>query len=158
MFANKYLNDIENSKDIVQEVFLNIWKKKIEFDNKKAVKAYMYSAVKNKSLDYLKSNYSKKKSNITIDDLKRMENDTFFYREVIVSEASEIIDAAIKTLPIKCGNIIKLSTKGFSNPQIAEKLSISINTVKTQKRIAYTKLRILLGKGIFLISLLFFLR
>ena len=155
MFANKYLNDIENSKDIVQEVFLNLWKKKIEFEDKKTVKAYMYSAVKNKSLDYLKSNYFKKKSNLSIDDLKKMGNDSFFYREVVVSEASEIIDAAISTLPIKCGNVIKLSTKGFSNPQIAEKLSISINTVKTQKKIAYTKLRIVLGKGILLIVLLF---
>ena len=149
------MNDIELSKDVVQDVFINIWQKKTIPKEKLAVKAYLYTAVKNKSLDYLKSKYQRVKSNQTLDDIKKSEKDSFFLREVVVVEASEIIEKAVNTLPIKCKRIINLSLKGLSNKQIAEELSISTSTIKTQKKIAYQKMRPLLKDYFLLLSPLF---
>ncbi|SHJ14437.1 RNA polymerase sigma-70 factor, ECF subfamily [Arenibacter nanhaiticus] len=151
LFANKYLDSLDDSKDIVQEVFLKLWKKKIVIGDEAAMKSYLYTSVKNKSIDFLKSSYNKKKNLSVQIDFKDLESDAFLAREIIISEASDIIEKAMKTLPKKSGKVVRLAMQGLSNEQIAEDLSISINTVKTQKKLAYRKLRELLKKDIFLI-------
>ncbi|MDO5970898.1 sigma factor [Flavivirga aquimarina] len=46
VFANKYLNDWEISKDVVQEVFVKVWEDRIVFLNEKYITNYFYKAVK----------------------------------------------------------------------------------------------------------------
>jgi RNA polymerase sigma-70 factor (ECF subfamily) len=41
--------------------------------------------------------------------------------------------------------VIRLSIKDYTNDEIAKALSISVNTVKDHKKVAYRKLRKLLG-------------
>ena len=155
VFANKYLNDIEVSKDIVQMVFIKIWEDKIEFQSNNSVKSYLYSSVKNKSLDYIKSKYYKATDHMSIYKIAKMETEPFYLREVVVVETHSIIENAIKTLPQKCAQIIRLSVKELTNPEIAEKLGISINTVKAQKKIAYKKLKPILKDYFVLIAFVF---
>lgn len=144
LFSNKYVEDIEMSKDIVQEVFIKVWEDQIEFKSENNVKSYLYTSVKNKSLDYLKSKVfrsTSRLSKIKLEKLEELESDAFFFREVVLSEASNIIDDAVNKLPNKCAEIIRLSIKGLSNKEIAEELNLSINTIKTQKKIAYKRLK-----------------
>ena len=155
LFANKYLNNLDVAKDVVQEVFVKIWEDKIAFQNEHSIKAFLYTSVKNRALDYLKSKHQKVLHHYTTDDLAKMESDSFFFREVVVTETSAIIDRAVSTLPEKCAQIIKLSLKNYTNSEIAQELSISINTVKTQKKIAYKKLRPLLKESLLFFTYLF---
>ncbi|AXP80761.1 RNA polymerase sigma factor [Mariniflexile rhizosphaerae] len=155
LFANKYLNDIEASKDIVQVVFIKIWEDNIEFRSEENIKSYLYTSVKNKSLDYIKSKRvtsTEKLSSIKIED---METEPFYLREVVVLETHSIVEKAIKTLPKKCAQIIRLSINNFTNPEIATELGISINTVKAQKKIAYKKLKPILKDYLILIAFVF---
>ncbi|MDO5971999.1 sigma factor [Flavivirga aquimarina] len=55
VFAFKYLNDLDISKDIVEEVFVKVWENQIDFQNEKQTTDYFYKAVKNECLDYLKT-------------------------------------------------------------------------------------------------------
>jgi len=144
LFANKYLNDADLSKDAVQEVFIKIWENKTQFKNRNNVKSYLYTSVKNKALDYLKNTHLKTKSDQNIEELKHLESDSFFSREVVIEETFRMLEDAVNTLPKRCKSIIELSLLGYKNEQISETLLISVNTVKAQKRIAYTKLRPLL--------------
>ena len=153
LFANKYVENQELAEDVVQEVFIKIWEKKIEFQEKENIKSFLYTAVKNKSLDVVKS--ASYKQTRKTEDIKSLESESFFLKEVIVVETSRIIEDAIDTLPKKCAQIIRLSLKEYTNAQIAEELSISINTIKTQKRIAYQKLRPLLKDYYILIAFIF---
>ncbi len=155
LFANKYLEDIEVSKDIVQDVFIKIWVNKIEFQNENNIKSYLYTSVKNKSLDYLKSKRVKTTDHLPTLEIEKIETEAYFLREVVVVETSTIIEEAINTLPDRCAQVIRLSIKEFTNSQIAEELSISINTVKAQKKIAYRKLRPLLKDYFILIAFIF---
>ena len=155
IFANKYIENIEISKDIVQDVFIRIWEKKVEFQDENNIKSYIYTAVKNKSLDYLKSKRYKSTDNYASADIEKLEAEAYFLREVVIEETSSIIEDAINTLPNKCAQIIRLSIKNFTNPQIAEELGISINTVKAQKRIAYQRLRPILKDYFILIAFIF---
>jgi RNA polymerase sigma-70 factor (ECF subfamily) len=135
------VRDLDLSKDIVQEVFIKVWENKTVFDNRNSIKSYLYKAVKNKCLDLLKSNDYILKNKLTKDEMTLLESDTYFEKEMVVEEVSRIVESALGTLPEKCKQIIKLSMKGYRNYQISEELSISVNTVKAQKRIGYQKLR-----------------
>lgn len=141
LFSNNYVGDLDQSKDIVQEVFIKIWENNIVFENRNAIKSYLYTAVKNKSLDLLKSKEYNVKSQISKEELELLDSDSFFEKEMVIEEVSRIVESALGTLPEKCKKIVKLSMNGYRNYQISEELSISINTVKAQKRIAYQKLR-----------------
>lgn len=155
LFANKYVDSLETSKDLVQDVFIKIWEDKVEFKNEDNVKSYLYTSVKNRSLDYLKSKRYKSTDHFSSIKMEQLETESFFMREVVVLETSAILEKAINTLPNKCAQIIKLSTKNFTNAEIAKNLNISINTVKTQKKIAYKRLKPLLKEHFILIIYIF---
>lgn len=155
LFSNKYVNNLDTSKDIVQELFIKIWEDKIEFQNEFAIKSYLYTAVKNKSIDYLKSKQFQSTQSIQLQDIEELEGEPFFLREVLISETSNIIEKSINTLPNKCAQIIKLSLQGLSNAEIADELGLSLNTIKTQKKIAYKRLKPLLKDSFFLIAFIF---
>ena len=146
LFSNKYIRNLAVSKDIVQDVFIKIWEDKIEFNNENVIKSYLYISVKNKSLDYLKSKLYKSTDFLSTKNIENLETEVFFLREVVLTETSFIIENAINTLPNKCAKIIIMSLKGLTNSEIANELELSINTIKTQKKIAYKRLRPLLKK------------
>ena len=156
LFANGYIADMETSKDIVQNVFIKIWEDNVVFNNEYATKSYLYVSVKNKSLDYLKSKHYRTVDNVSNTIMEEMATNSFFMREVVILETSDIIEKAINTLPHKCAQIIRLSAKSLTNSEIAVMLNISINTVKSQKKIAYRRLKPILKEHF--VFVLFFLQ
>lgn len=155
LFANKYVENIDIAKDIVQEVFIKIWEDKIEFANQNNIKSYLYTSVKNRALNSLNKVEFKLTQTLGNEEFIESDFDPFFVNEVLISEASILINSAIETLPNKCAQIIKLSIKGMSNSEIAEELHLSINTIKAQKKIAYKKLKPLLKEHFILIAFIF---
>lgn len=141
LFSNKYVDDLDKSKDIVQEVFIKFWNTKIIFDDEVAIKSYLYVSVKNKSIDYLKSKEYRLTRSLDTINIFELESDSYFDKEFFIEEVSVVIEKAIENLPKKCREVVRLSMNGCKNKQISEELEISINTVKTQKKIAYQKLR-----------------
>ncbi|WP_240915433.1 RNA polymerase sigma-70 factor [Polaribacter sp. 20A6] len=156
LFSDKYVNNIEKAKDIVQDVFINFWNHKVFLDDEVAVKSYLYVSVKNKSIDYLRSNEYKLIKRLETIDFFELESDSYFDKEFFIEEVSSTIEKGLKTLPTKCREVVNLSMNGYKNKQISEELDISMNTVKTQKKIAYKKLRLFLKPSLitFLIVLL----
>ncbi|GAA3592101.1 sigma factor [Flavivirga amylovorans] len=57
VFADKYLNDLDTSKDLVQAIFVKVWEDQITFQNKKHRTSYFYKAVKDECLNYLKTKH-----------------------------------------------------------------------------------------------------
>ena len=154
-FANKYLSDYDACKDVVQEVFIKIWNMELRFKSENSIKPYLYRAVKNKALDVIKSRAYSSKYPLREIELKVLESDSYFARELILEESSRRIQVAVNSLPFKCKQIIDLSLNGYKNDEISKELCISINTVKAQKRIAYGKLRVLLKGAYILLAPLF---
>ena len=147
LFANSYLKDHSGSKDVVQDAFISLWEKKTDFELQTSARSYLYTVVKNRCIDILRSSRVRLTENhVKIETLQRKDTDLFFYKEVVTAETTSILHTAIKELPPKCAKIITLAMRGFTNDDIATELSISVNTVKTQKKIAYSKLRELLQK------------
>lgn len=145
VFAYKYLNDLEISKDIVQEVFIKVWEDKTAFEDEDHTTGYFYKAVRNKCLNDLKSKRHLLTERYGEQNIETYETEEFLMSEAVVVETTVIIEKAIKELPNKAAQVIRLSIKDYTNDEIAKKLSISVNTVKDHKKVAYRKLRNLLG-------------
>ena len=74
-------------------------------------------------------------------NLEAYETEEYYMSEAVVIETTAVIDKAISKLPEKAAQVIRLSIEDYTNNQIADELSISINTVKDHKKVAYRKLR-----------------
>lgn len=154
LFANKYLNDMDTSKDIVQEVFIKIWEKQPVFTNQNTTKAYFYTTVKNHCLNYLKSNHYKTIANTALLDIELPESEDYFFAELVSAEIYAQLYKAIDTLPKKAAKVISLSLNNYTTNEIAEELSITPSTVRTQKSLAYQKLKVIMGPIKYLLSFL----
>ena len=142
-FCYKYIDDQSETEDIVQEVFISFWEHKKDFEHINAIKAFLYTSTRNKCLNHLKHRIVKQKHETAL--IYELESEQFFTHHVIEEEAFNQLYAEIKALPESSQKIMLLALKGLKNREIAEKLTISENTVKTQKKIAYAKLKQKLG-------------
>ncbi|MGB3343648.1 MAG: RNA polymerase sigma-70 factor [Aequorivita sp.] len=153
LFANKYLNDMDTSKDIVQEVFIKIWEKQPVFTNTNTTKAYFYTTVKNHCLNYLKSKHYKTIANAATLDIELPQSEDYFFAELVSAEIYAQLYKAIDTLPKKAAKVITLSLNKYTTNEIAEELNITPSTVRTQKSLAYQKLKGLLAPLKYLFSI-----
>jgi RNA polymerase sigma-70 factor (family 1) len=138
-FAYKYVNDVNISEDMAQEAFISFWEGRENFENLAAVKSFLYTSVRNKCLNHIKHENVKKKHEPSLG--YEFESDQFFGDQVIEEEVFNALYTQIKDLPKSAQEIMLLSLNGLKNAEIAEELEISINTVKTQKKIAYSKIK-----------------
>ncbi len=149
-FSGKFISDEGACDDIVQEAFLGLWNKRKEIQNGNAVKGYLYSSVRNACLNYLRHENVKKK-------FEQLEQDPYAGSEIedafLVEEVHAEIYKSIKELPPQSRRVVLLSVDGLANPEIAEEMEVSVNTVKTLKKRAYQALRSKL-KGVHWIMLL----
>jgi len=150
--AFNILRDKHTCMDLVQEVFEWFWlhKEKLEVTN---CKAYLMTAVKFKTSNYIRNNKVPRKF---FDELSGL--DVAGENEEALLEVKQLI-AFIKncsdTLPLRCREIFQLSRfEQLSNKEIALKLSVSEKTVENQMTIALKKLKKNLANGQFYVFFL----
>ncbi len=148
IFANNFITDDYLCEDIVQDTFLILFNKCNKyFENETKLTGFIYITIKNKCINYLKSQKTHNKHNEIYST--QYYTDNFFLNNVIETEKNHIVYNAINQLPNQAKKIIKLHLKGFQNKEIANNLSISINTVKSIKTSAYKKLSNILRNDIY---------
>jgi len=137
IFANTYIGDDETSKDLIQDVFYNLWKRKSSLPENINLKAYLYQATKNTCLNYLKRTkvqlkYEEREQNryneleLNYEALSQLSFDTISFNELL-----NMLEKAINQLPPKCREIFELSRyEGMKNREIAELLDISVKAVE----------------------------
>lgn len=149
-FSRKFLTDNNVCDDIVQESFLGLWNKRKEISSSKSIKSYLYSSVRNASLNYLRHEDVKIKNEANI---LALSSEWYYEDSLIEEEVYSQIYEAIKDLSPQSRKIIIMTMNGFTNPEIAIDLDISVNTVKTLKQRSYSFLRSRL-KGVHWVLLL----
>ena len=157
-YAYTFVDDFVLAEDFVQDAFIAYYRNKdvIKKDNS-TIKAYLYTTIKNSIINWSRRNkveerYWRLNKFVEFDD-KDFEN------AIIESEVLSEINKIILELPRACKEIFELSYfEGLPNQEIADKLEVSINTVKTQKRRGLAYVRSKLNPEYFLIftSFIFF--
>ena len=131
-FVNKHLNVKEESEEIVQGVFLNLWEHKKELRSEGAFKSYLYKIALNSIRNYFikKQVQEKHKQLIAQEYLIESDADT---DELDYESVVKQVDQLIDQLPEKRREIFLLSRKeGLDISEIANYLGISESTVKNQ--------------------------
>ena len=132
-FAARYITDDNQVKDIVQDVFVSAWEKKLSFPNEVALKSFLYTSVYHASINQLKLEKIHQKHHQKIQE-ETPETTCDYFTDRVEDEVFMTLYTAIEELPTECQKIFKLSyLDGLSIEQVAEKLKISEHTVKSQR-------------------------
>jgi RNA polymerase sigma-70 factor, ECF subfamily len=131
-FAYNYVKDRQISEDIISDMFMNLWEKRKSIVITGGVKPYLYTSVKNRSLNYLRNNRIHFEMLDSVDQLTltMLGNPE---EKVNYDELKNVIDGLIDSLPGKRKLIFQMSRfDELTYKEIAEILSISESTVKNQ--------------------------
>jgi len=136
-FSKHYINNDEDAKEIVQNAFYKLWKKRSKLATDININAYLFSMVKNECLDYLKHQKVKKQyknqieKDINLINQESLQNNPSLL--LIEKELHNKVNNLIDQLPPACKDIfIKSRFNGLKHREIAEELSISQKTVEAQ--------------------------
>ncbi len=130
-----YLADDEEAKGVVQEAFVKLWEVRHELNPGSNLRNFLFTLVKNSSLNILKRRQILLKHHEKIramemhyqyESLSRLQDNYLEFNEL-----RDKIDAAVKKLPEQCRLVFELSRfEELKNSQIADKLGLSSKTVE----------------------------
>ena len=138
LFANRYLQDIEISKDLVQDVFVKSWQKNTKITNQTTLKSFLCISVRNACLNYLREQAQKEKQ---ILEYQQEDTREFFDDAKLEEEVHYKLYKAVNKLSQRNRESVLLTIRGYSNQEIDEEMKISISSVKTLKQRSYKLLR-----------------
>lgn len=142
-FSSKIVKNRSEAEDLVQELFVKIWKEKINFSSLKSMTSFLFISVKNASLNYNRNQSKKIKIDFSeIYNSTEIEiTDRTVIQLMIEEEYYRQLYVAINKLTPKRKKVLLLSMEGLSYKEIADATGISVNTVKTLKQNSYKFLR-----------------
>lgn len=140
--AARFVYSQSIAEDIVTEVFEIFWAKEIYKNIEISYRNYLYIAVRNTSLNYLKREF-KKHSYLELsqaeDQITPNQNP---YQHIKFDELSQLIETTIQSLAPKCQTVFVMSRfEGLKNREIAAQLNITEKAVEAHITKALVKLK-----------------
>ncbi|MBI1184163.1 RNA polymerase sigma-70 factor [bacterium] len=152
-YAYQYLKSSEEAEELVQDVFFMLWEKRHSIQIDSSVSAYLFSTVRNRSLNVL--------SHLKV--VARHEQEAVQHADLETQggyeqeELGQLIALAVDKLPIERRKVFYMSKyEGKKYLEIAEELGISVKTVENQMGKALKFLRQELAELVSLILLILF--
>ena len=147
-YGRSLIGSTEDVKEIVNDVFMAVWRNRATIDKDRNLDAYLRRAIKNRCINYLKSN---RIQSVDIDDKSYYLTNSEDVDQILhLAELKAFMAECIETLPPKCKEIFILSREeNLSHKAIAKKLDLSVKTIENQISIALRKLRKLLADSHF---------
>lgn len=147
LYAFSLTNDHDLSEDIVQNVFIRIWKIRQKLKDDFNFKSYLYKSVYNEFIDQYR-----KQKNVLALEKKHIDALSFIVEEEdekSLERLIKLVKKEIQNLPPKCKETFLLSKyEGLTNIEIADYLNISTKSVEGHITKAFSILRKTLGDKI----------
>lgn len=154
VYAENIMRDAFDAEDIVSNMFVRLWEKREQLQIHTTIESYIISAIRHDALNYLKhaeveERYRAKvacqQTHITL--LNPAEDGHTPLSDMLEKELNEQIENALQTLPPQCRAVFTLhKIEGLSYQEVADRLNVSINTVRTQLMRAMKKMRVELNR------------
>lgn len=142
--ASALVQNTEDAKDIVNDLFVNIWNNRSRLNF--PIHPYIMTALKNNCLSRIRNDKSKLQMmesyktimDFRIERIHNMENMEF----VEIIDSVNLVKKTAQFLPERCRVIFEMYFYfGYNSTEIAEYLSLSPNTIRVQLKIALEKLK-----------------
>ncbi|MGD1843488.1 MAG: RNA polymerase sigma-70 factor [Thermonemataceae bacterium] len=130
------------AEEVVSDVFLKIWNNRKKIKITFSFNAYVFRAVHNQSLDYLRSKSARQAYNLEEINYSHELPTESPEEQLLFDELHTKIEAAIESLAPQARLIFRMSRdQGLKYREIAAQLQLSIKTVETQMGRALKQLR-----------------
>lgn len=132
-YSSYIVGSLPLAEEIVSEVFVHLWKTRCKLTGVKDIKKYLYVAVKNKTIDYIRQS-----RNLTFISTDKKDLQEYIVYEnpedqCIVNELRSCLEQAVLSLPDKCRMIYRMiKEEHMKYADVAELLDISPKTVENQ--------------------------
>jgi RNA polymerase sigma-70 factor (ECF subfamily) len=154
-YSFRFFSDKNMAEEAVSEVFIKIWVKRKDILVTKSHRSFLYTSVRNQSIDLIRKQNNKQdfvQYDTTLASTSYSPEEEMQYNELAAT-----IKKAIEALPPQCNKIFLMSRDNqMSYQQIADKLGISLKTVKTQMYRAVKKVKNYINEKNLKIILFFF--
>jgi RNA polymerase sigma-70 factor (family 1) len=150
-FATALLNDECLAQEITSDAFTKLWQIRQSLEAEGSIKAWLYSSVRNASIDHLRKVKRLRVSESGLESATTIEQSVL--HTIIQTETIDHIVQTIGKLPPQCRRIFRLFyLQGKSYNEIARELNLSPQTVRNQKQRATKLLRKMILPLFFLLS------
>ena len=144
-YCQTMVKDQNDTEDIVQSVFLDLWHDRSKLVIHTSFKAYLYKAVYFRCMNKIKHDKVASKYSNTITNTES----TAVTDTLIIQEIADKIKETIESLPEQCRKIFSMSRMdGLRYNEIAEKLNLSPKTIENQMGKALKTMRVALSEYI----------
>ncbi len=162
-YAKEFVKDGDIAEEIVSGIIYKLWENADRIIISTSLRAYLFKSVNNSCLNYIKHQKVEGKykdylrHHLTEFNLTQPLSTNYPVANLVCQELEDKINSTLESLPKQCREVFLLSRfEEMQYDQIAEKLKISNNTVKTQIKRALEKFRKNLKE--YLPLLLFFIK
>ncbi len=130
-YANSKLASLDEARDLMHDLFVDLWTKREHLEIKVSIKSYLFTAARYKIIDYIRKNSSRQVYQKMLEQLNEFVDTPDHLLEL--KDLQKKIDSAVESMSDRVREVYLLSREeDLSIPQIAEKLSLSEQTVKNQ--------------------------
>ena len=121
-FIYKLSGSLDETREIVQDVFVNVWEKREQINPRKSIKNYLFVIAKNAAL---KTIYKRNKHAGIEDYESRLLDDRETTDDLNARETQLLVNIAISNMPRQRREVFDLYRLGLSSEEIADKLHIT---------------------------------
>ncbi len=127
------LGNLEEAEECVQDVLCKLWKLRSTFSlQNEKLSSYLARAVRNQTFNVIYQNRQKRQKLAGYSPQEDVIDSISPERKLIIQELQHQIDVAIKNLPPQCQLVFVMNkSEGLTTKEIADKLNLSENTVKS---------------------------
>jgi len=140
-FGYSILKSQDEAENLIQDVYLNLWENRYKVEKNSSIKFYLFTMAYNSAISILRK---KARESQFIEYLKSLQkiNEEPVNTELEYNELTNKLDEIIKKLPLRQKEVYLLhSVEGMKYTEIAERLHISVNTIKNHMSRALKTIR-----------------
>lgn len=138
LYANRLLKDKQESEDVVGDLFYDLWERRQRLGEVKRDKDYLFILLRNRVVDCLRRRQKFRQEELGDYEGEMVESVEETMHEV---EIYRQLHEAVETLPKKCAEVLRLKLEGFDDHEIAERLGVEYETVRSHTKRGVRMLR-----------------